>query len=136
VGVIRFLSVQDVPGIHASAIEVEGGLDGLRDLGLLESAVMMPQQQFGGRFLHESIFAMAAAYLFHIASNHPFNDGNKRAGSMAAYVFLDVNGHELTVDEDDFERTVLAVASGRMGKEALIEWFGKHVRQAGRRKRK
>ena len=84
---IRFLSVDDVLAIHEDTMEHEGGLAGVRDPGLLESAVLMPQQQFGGQYLHAGLGAMAAAYLFHIAQNHPFNDGNKRAAAMAALVF-------------------------------------------------
>src|SRR5436305_14520652 len=89
---LRFLSVEDVLQIQDDTIGIEGGLRGVRDMGLLESAVLMPQQQFGGVYLHEGLGAMAAAYLFHIASNHPFLDGNKRAAAMSALIFLDVNG--------------------------------------------
>jgi len=130
-----FLSVEDVICIHADTIEQEGGLGGVRDYGLLESAVMMPQQRFGGRFLHEDPPAMASAYLFHISQNHPFHDGNKRAAAMAAFVFLDVNGFSLTAREDGFERTVLAVAAGEISKDDLTAWMPKHTRRTGRRPR-
>ena len=69
---IRFLSVEDVLAIHQNTIVKEGGLAGLRDAGLLESAVLMPQQQFGGEYLHRDLPSMASAYLFHIAQNHAF----------------------------------------------------------------
>lgn len=87
-----FLDVDDVLELHAAQIEIYGGLPGLRDRGLLESAVAQPQSSFGGSFAHEGLFAMAGAYLFHLVSNHAFLDGNKRAGLLAAVVFLDVNG--------------------------------------------
>ena len=119
----RFLSVENVLRLHGSAIDVEGGGSGMREPGLLESAVMMPQQQFGGAYLHEDIPAMSAAYLYHLCSNHPFVDGNKRVGAMAAYVFLDVNGWEFTAPEQEFEEVVMRVAAGEMEKPVLIEWM-------------
>jgi death-on-curing protein len=87
-----FLSVDNVIYLHDDSIRKEGGMPGIRDLPLLESAVLMPQQQFAGEYLHPRVTAMAAAYLFHITSNHPFLDGNKRTGAMAAFVFLDPAG--------------------------------------------
>jgi death-on-curing protein len=89
----------------------------------------MPQQQFGGSFLHEDLAAMAAAYLFHIASNHPFIDGNKRAAAMSALVFLDVNGVENLPPPDEMTDVTLRVASGRMGKGELTEWMRRYVGQ-------
>lgn len=122
---IRFLSTEEVLLIQQDTIEEEGGLRGVRDLGLLESAVMTPRQSFGGQYLHEGLATMAAAYLFHIAKNHPFMDGNKRAAAMTALVFLDVNGCQTLPDPDDMEKVTLAVAAGEMSKEQLIEWFGR-----------
>ena len=87
-----FLNVDDVLDLHAAQLELYGGGAGLRDRGLLESAVAQPQTSIGGAFVHDGLFAMAAAYLFHIVSNHPFVDGNKRTGLLAALVFLDLNG--------------------------------------------
>ena len=124
--------MEDVLVIHEDTISHEGGLSGLRDAGLLESAVMMPQQQFGGHFLHDGLAAMAAAYLYHITQNHPFHDGNKRAAVMAALVFLDVNGITKLPNPKQLEAVALAVASGDMSKNELIEWFRK---QTGKRKR-
>lgn len=123
----RFLGVDDVVAIHADTIEHEGGLGGVRDPGLLESAVMMPQQRFGGQLLHEDLAAMAAAYLFHISQNHPFHDGNKRAAAMSALVFLDVNGVSNLPDPVNLETTTLSVASGTMDKHDLTEWFRSQI---------
>lgn len=72
-----FLSVEDVLGIHRDQITRYGGMDGVRDLALLESAVFQPCATFGGTYLHDGLLAMAAAYLFHIVADHPFVDGNK-----------------------------------------------------------
>ena len=88
---IVFLDVDDIIELHASQLELFGGGAGLRDQGLLESAVAQPQASFGGHLAHDGLFAMAAAYLFHLVSNHPFVDGNKRIGLIAALVFLDLN---------------------------------------------
>ena len=121
-----FLSVDNVLYMHSDSIRTEGGCDGLRDVALLESAVMMPQQQFGGEYLHHGLAAMAAAYLYHIACNHPFVDGNKRAAAMAAFVFLDANGQEVGATEAEFEELVLEVASGTISKDDLTLWFVEH----------
>ncbi len=91
-----FLSLDEVLEIHKQQIELYGGSAGLRDSVGLESAVAMPQATFGGEFLHTSIPAMAAAYLFHLCQNHPFVDGNKRVGANAAIAFLLMNDWEPT----------------------------------------
>lgn len=120
---LRFLSVDDVLAIHQDTLATEGGLAGIRDIGLLESAVLMPQQQFGREYLHPDRAAMAAAYLFHITQNHSFLDGNKRTGVLACLVFLKLNGVETLPGPDELEATTLDVASGRLSKQALIEWM-------------
>lgn len=114
-----FLEVDDVLEIHAMLLEVHGGGSGLRDLGLLESAVAQPQTWLGGGFAHEGPFAMAAAYLFHIVRNHPFVDGNKRAGMLAAVVFLDLNGITLDQPTDALYELTMGVAEGRLDKAAV-----------------
>jgi death-on-curing protein len=90
-----FLSLEDVLCLHADQVRLFGGHEGVRDLGLLESAIAQPQAMFGGEYLHHDIFEMAAAYVFHLVQNHPFCDGNKRTGVVAALVFLDFNGVEI-----------------------------------------
>src|SRR4051812_48679311 len=84
----RFLTLESVLHLHARQIELYGGAPGIRDLGLLQSAVAMPEAGFGPVRLHESIEEIAAAYLFHLARNHPFVDGNKRTAAVAMIVFL------------------------------------------------
>jgi len=83
---------------------------------LLKSAVAQPQAGIGDEHLHQTIFEMAAAYLYHIVMNHPFVDGNKRAGAMAAYVSLMLNGYELGAEEDEFEDIVRRTANGDVEK--------------------
>lgn len=124
---VRFLSVEDVLAIHEDTIAVEGGAPALRDPGLLESAVLMPQQRFGGELLHPDPASMAAAYLFHIAQNHPFHDGNKRTAVLAALVFLTANNIERLPEPDELEEATMAVASSRMGKQELKEWLRERI---------
>jgi death-on-curing protein len=90
-----FLSLEDVLEIHAAQLARYGGQDGIRDRGLLLSAMAQPEMSFAGEFLHEDLFVMAAAYAFHIAENQPFIDGNKRTAFQAADVFLMLNGFDL-----------------------------------------
>ena len=126
-GEIIFLSVNDVLLVHADTLEVEGGLAGVRDHGLLDAAVAMPRQQFGGAYLHEDLAAMAAAYLFHIAQNHPFNDGNKRTAAIAALAFLKINGTDQLPPPGDLETATRRVASGDLVKAELTDWIRKEI---------
>lgn len=123
------LSLEEVIEIHRDQIERHGGSPGIRDMGLLQSAVAMPQASFGGQLLHADLFEMAAAYLFHIVQNHDFLDGSKRVGAAAAMVFLELNGAELKVTNEALAETVLAVAQGKLGKPATAEFLRKHSRR-------
>lgn len=118
-----FLTVDQVLALHEASIRGFGGEPGLRDRGLLESAVAVPQAAFGGEYLHESINDMAAAYLFHVARNHPFVDGNKRAALLAALVFLDLNGSALDATGAEIYDITVSVASGNLPKEQLVGFF-------------
>jgi len=126
-----FLSVEDVLLLHADTIGIDGGSPGVRDHGLLDAAVAMPRQRFDGEYLHEDIAAMAAAYLFHIAQNHPFLDGNKRSAVMAALIFLYVNGIEKLPAPQDLEIITRQVAAGKLSKDALTQWLRAQI---GKRK--
>ena len=120
---IDFLHIDDVLAIHRDQIERYGGEMGIRDVGLLQSAIAMPQASFGGEFLHRDIFQMAATYLFHIVQNHPFLDGNKRTGAVAAIVFLTMNDVELEADEEGLEAITLTVAKGQTDKDQIAGFF-------------
>jgi death on curing protein len=124
---IIFLSVEDVLLLHTDTIDIDGGSYGVRDHGLLDAAVAMPRQQFGGEYLHGDLPAMAAAYMFHIAQNHPFVDGNKRAAVLCALAFLSLNGIQELPDPKELESTTLQVAAGEMGKDALVRWIRNQV---------
>lgn len=125
-----FLTLDEVLEIHTQQIELYGGSDGVRDPAGLESAVATPMATFDGEFLHATIPAMAAAYLFHICQNHAFVDGNKRTGANAAITFLLINDWELDFSEDELVDLVLAVASGAMSKSVLTETFEARCRPA------
>lgn len=117
-----FLTVESVAAIHRMQLEEFGGSPGIRDQTLLESAVSQASASFGGRFLHQDLFEMAAAYLFHIVQNHPFVDGNKRAGLASALTFLHVNGLDVNAaDPLHLHRITLEVAQGRLSKLALAK---------------
>jgi death on curing protein len=124
----RFLSVEEVIEIHADQLARYGGTQGVRDVELLQSAIGMPEAGFGDRYLHADLYDMAAAYLYHIVQNHPFTDGNKRTGAMAAFVFLKLNGLTLNVTESAFEELVLKAAQGQVGKDMIAGFFRKHSR--------
>jgi death-on-curing protein len=118
---VEFLDVEDVIEIHALQLAEFGGMPGLRDRALLESAVAQPQASAFGELIHADAIAMAAAYLFHIVRNHPFADGNKRAGLLAALVFLDLNGYAVPDEAPQLYQLTLGVADGSLSKEVVDE---------------
>ncbi|HQK76581.1 MAG TPA: type II toxin-antitoxin system death-on-curing family toxin [Candidatus Hydrogenedentes bacterium] len=127
---LRFLTIQEVLYFHHAQMEQFGGSMGVRDPGLLESALAQPCASFGGEYLHRGLFEMAAAYLYHIVQNHPFVDGNKRVGLESALAFLALNGVEIDAPDDDLESLVLAVASGQADKTPAAAFLDKHSRFA------
>jgi death-on-curing protein len=123
----RLLTLDQVLRIHADQVGRYGGSRRIRDIGLLSSALAMPGATFGGAYLHRTLPEMAAAYLFHIAQNHAFVDGNKRTALAAAMVFLWLNGQDLTADEDDLTELVMGVASGSVGKPEAAVFIKEHL---------
>jgi death-on-curing protein len=118
-----FLTVEEVIQIHDELVSEYGGLHGIRDMGLLVSAIEMPKATMFGEFLHESIYDKAAAYLFHIVCNHAFVDGNKRTGAACTLVFLYQNGHPQKYDMKKFEDMVCNVAQGIFSKEEISKFL-------------
>jgi death on curing protein len=108
--------------VHEAQLREHGGAFGIRDDALLESALARPQHKFACA-RKPKLAVLAAAYVFGIARNHPFVDGNKRTAFMAAYVFLGLNGHDLAASEAEVASTVERVAAGRMSEAALAAWF-------------
>ena len=120
---IRFLPESVVLAIHDDQIRLYGGAYGVRDDAALDGSLYMPKATFDGDFLHPTIFAMAAAYGFHLCQNHPFIDGNKRTAGMVMFTFLQLNGFEPNASEPDYYTVMIAVASGQMSKEQLTDWL-------------
>ena len=116
----KFLSLTEAIEIHQDQLARYGGGSGIRDMELLKSALGMPAATYGGEYLHTDVYEMAAAYLFHIVKNHPFVDGNKRVGAVAALVFLILNGYNLDAPEDDLAEIVLSVARGETDKTEVF----------------
>lgn len=124
---LSFLTLAEVLEIHRDQIQRYGGAPGIRDMGLLRSALAMPSAGFGDSYAHEDLCAMAAAYLFHISRNHPFVDGNKRVATVSALVFLALNGVEVEIADADLEAAVVAVAAGEWDKVTVATFLRQRV---------
>jgi death on curing protein len=129
------LTVEIVLEIHSQALTNFGGSPGIRDEGLLASAVFSPQSTFGGKSPFADIIEVAAAYLFYLCGSHPFVDGNKRTAMTAAIVFLRLNGIVTKPDSEDWEKLVLDVAASRIDRETTTARLRKLIR-ASKHKRK
>ena len=122
----RWLSALHVLAIHSDQIQAHGGSLGLRDRGLLESALARPQNRF--RYEPDAdLPALAAAYGFGLSSNHPFVDGNKRVAFQAMYVFLGLNGFLIEAPEEEVVTTILSLASGDLDEPGLAAWLRQHL---------
>ena len=124
---MRCLPLGELIELHRRIIEQSGGADGIRDLGLAESALAQPQMSFGGSDLYPTLAEKAAAMCFSLVMNHPFVDGNKRIGHAAMETFLVMNGFELDADVDDSESAILRLAAGGFGRIPFTEWVVAHV---------
>ena len=120
----RFLTLAEVLSILHDQTTRYGGELGVRDLGLVSSAIAVPHASFGGQSLHSDLFEMAAAYAFHLCQNHPFIDGNKRVALASALVFLDLNGVQLSDPEGKLYALMMAVARGEKSKPEIAQMFG------------
>ena len=123
---MKTLSKEQVLQLHDALLEEFGGTAGVRDDGLLESALNAPFATFGGQYLYPSVQAKAAQLGFGLVCNHPFVDGNKRIGMYVMLSFLEVNGIRLDCTNDEVVEVGLAVASGAMDYEALLAWVRAH----------
>jgi death-on-curing protein len=123
---MRYLTSEQVLFIYARLLAETGGEHGIRDLGLLQSAVARPQAVFDGNELYPGIHQKAAALLESLINNHPFVDGNKRTGITAAAMFLKINNFSLTASNQEVESFVLSIASGEQTVESITEWLKSH----------
>jgi death-on-curing protein len=124
---MRYLGLREVLELHRLLLESSGGLAGVRDFGLLESAVAQPLMTFGGQELYPTPVDKAAALGFSLIKNHPFNDGNKRVGHAALETFLVLNGYEIEAAVDEQERVILGVAAGEVDRDAFNDWLRARV---------
>lgn len=115
----RFISKALAKTLHQQEIQKFGGSPGIRDEGLLDSALAQPQATFASQLLHPTVREQAAAYLYHLVKNNPFIDGNKRAGFAVMVAFLDLNGFRLNMSSDKAYNMVLQVACGEISKDEL-----------------
>lgn len=123
----KFLNEKDVIAIHDRQIEKFSGSLGIKDKGLLESALAQPQASFGGEFLHPTIYEQAAAYLYHISMNHPFIDGNKRTAFAVMDTFLRVKKYYLNLTNDQAYNLVLQLVQGDVSKTELISYLEQSI---------
>jgi death-on-curing protein len=120
---MRYLILKEILELHRRIIEQSGGLKGLRDVGMLESALAQPLMTFGGEELYPTLVEKASALGFSLIKNHPFLDGNKRIGHAAMEIFLVLNNHEISAPIDEQEQIILKVASGELGRDGFTEWL-------------
>lgn len=115
--------LEDLLNLHKFSIEKYGGSHGIRDLGLLESAIARPFQTFDGADLYPSVFEKAGALAESLIINHPFIDGNKRTGTVAMIAFLQENGLRLSADEKDLYNFVISISTGEIKFEEIVSWL-------------
>jgi len=123
---VLFLTLDDIIESHQNQIDTYGGSHGIRDIGLLESAIAQPEASFGGQYLHADIFEMAAAYIYHLVMNHPFVDGNKRVGLETALIFLEINNENFKASDEELVDLVLKTTAGQVGKREIADFFRSH----------
>jgi death-on-curing protein len=126
----RYLALEEVIALHELAIKQSGGMPGLRDVALLESALAQPRLTFDGKDLFPDLVDKAAALGFSLICNHAFVDGNKRIGHLAMEMFLLLNGYEIVAETDEQEAIILNVAAGNSRREIFTEWLRSHTKPA------
>ncbi|MBI4639648.1 MAG: type II toxin-antitoxin system death-on-curing family toxin [Candidatus Tectomicrobia bacterium] len=124
---MRYLTLNEVLELYHRIMEQSGGTVGIHNLSALESVLAQPRMTFGGEELYPTIVEKASAPGFSLIKNHPFVDGNKRAGHAAIETFLVLNGFEIEASVDEQERVILQVASGEMGREEFNAWLHVHI---------
>ncbi len=122
-----YLELKHVMAMHHVLIEKYGGLSGVRDQGLLESALAQPRQCVFGEELFPDVPAKSAAYAFYLSENQPFIDGNKRIATAAALTFLRLNGFDLKLNEEQLYKLIMKLANKGFTRESFVAWFRKNV---------
>jgi len=130
---LHFIPKDVVLIIHADLLQRYGGEPGLRDEGLLDSALAQPMMTFNGKHTHKTLFDKAAAYGFHVCKNHPFVDGNKRVAFVLMDIFLQKNCWDITSPEEEAYAMMMDLASGKLQKSQLATWLKEHSSKLPRR---
>jgi death on curing protein len=128
---ISYITLDTVLAIHDDMVERYGGSHGIRDLGLIQSAIARPQSSFDGEDLYRSIFDKAAALFHSLMFNHAFVDGNKRTTIVSTARFLSLNGYELEVDKKEFVAFPLRVENKHLSIEEISKWLEKNSKKPG-----
>ena len=126
---MKYLTVKDVLLLHDIAIDKFGGSHGLRDLGLLESAVARPQSSFGGEDLYPTIFLKAGALVHSLLMNHQFVDGNKRTAMFSVMTFLELNGYKFVAKQKEVVNAALWIENKKPTIEAISKWLQKYSKK-------
>ena len=121
------LTEQQILAVHSMMIEMTGGVDGVRDNSLLDSALNAPFQTFDGKELYPALLSKAAVMCRSIISNHPFVDGNKRTGNHVTLIFLELNGIELQYSQNELIELGFGVASSQLSSDDILKWLIKHT---------
>ena len=124
---MKVLTKQQILLLHGQLIENFGGSYSIRDEGILDSAINVPFQTFGGTDLYPSLLDKAARLCFGLVKNHPFSDGNKRIGAHAMLVFLSINGVELEYRDNELIELILSVASSESDDKHILRWLQQHI---------
>jgi death-on-curing protein len=125
-----YISVEQLLAVHAALVEQFGGSSGLRDRGGLEAAAARPAMTFDGEDLYPDVCAKAAALMHSLVMNHPFVDGNKRVGALAAEAFLEINSHRILASDEELEDVTMATARGELDTERLAIWLRQRTTRA------
>ncbi len=125
----RWILLEIIHAIHDEQLAAHGGPDGIRDLGLIESALARPRNMYAYS-QSTTIPELAAAYCYGLAKNHGFVDGNKRVAAVAGELFLNLNSHSLTAHDTEWVEIIVSVAGGSMTEEALARWIREHAKRA------
>ena len=125
---MKYITVKDVLLLHNLAIDATGGSHGLRDLGLLESAVLRPEASFDGEELYPDIFLKAGALIHSLLRNHAFVDGNKRTSMFSAMTFLELNGYEFVSEQMEIVNFALKIENEKLSVEEIADWLKTHTK--------
>jgi death-on-curing protein len=128
---VKYLSAEQVLFIHSRLIDTTGGLHGVRDTGLLQSAVERPKATFERKDLYKDVFHKAAALMEFLTNNHPFIDGNKRTAITSSALFLRFNGYILKASQKNLEKFTLKMATNKASFKDAVEWFKKNCGSSG-----